>query len=155
MTRRGTCSVSSGPIKRTRTACPRRIASHALLTCWIECILRVPNIMKRVMRCHDFRSNQGGRRRPYREYGLGARRRVGRKVVPALRVAAKTAANFVAWLADIRDISRAPLRVIDRFGSNAHVLHYVRHSKPQRVANVTSARTAGANSCVRAPARGA
>ncbi|MGZ8230058.1 MAG: hypothetical protein ACXW2A_09540, partial [Burkholderiales bacterium] len=33
------------------------------------------------------------------------------------RVAAKTAAYFVAWLADIRDISFAPLRVINRFGS--------------------------------------
>src|SRR5436190_17681510 len=89
---------------------------------------RVPNIMKRVMRCHDFRSDQGVRRRPYREYGLGARRRAGRKIVPALRVAARTAAHFVAWLADIRDISFAPLRVIDRSGSNAHVFHYVRDS---------------------------
>ena len=48
--------------------------------------------------------------------------------MPALRVAAKTAAHFVAWLADIRDISFAPLRVIDRFGSNARVFHYVRDS---------------------------
>ena len=84
--------------------------------------------MKRVMRCHDFRSDQGVRRRPYREYGLGARRGAGRKVVPALRVAAKTAANFVGRLADIRDISFTTLRVTDRFGSNAHAFHYVRHS---------------------------
>src|SRR5215204_6464017 len=69
--------------------------------------------MKRVMRCHDFRSDQGVRRRPYREYGLGARRGDGRKVVPARRVAAElakyAAAHFVARLADIRDISCAPL----------------------------------------------
>ena len=48
-------------------------------------------MMKRVMRCHDFRSGQGARRRAYREYGLGAGRRPGRKLVPALRVAARTA----------------------------------------------------------------
>jgi len=57
--------------------------------------------MKRVMRCHDFRSDQGGRRSQYREYGQGARRRDGRKVVPARRVAAEfvkcAAAHFVAW----------------------------------------------------------
>jgi hypothetical protein len=51
-----------------------------------------------------------------------------KKVVPALRVAAKTAANFVGRLADSRDISFATLRVTDRFGSNAHVLRYVSHS---------------------------
>jgi len=81
--------------------------------------------MKRVMRCHDFRSDQGVRRSRYREYRQGARRGDGRKVVPARRVAAEfvqyAAAHFVAWLADIRDISCAPLRVIDRSGSNAHV----------------------------------
>jgi hypothetical protein len=32
-----------------------------------EVEIRVPNIMKRVMRRHDFRSDQGMRRRPYRE----------------------------------------------------------------------------------------
>src|SRR6188474_3232762 len=73
--------------------------------------------MKRVMRCHDFRSDQGVRRRQYREYCRGAGRRDGRKVVPALRVATKTAAHFVGLLADIRDISFVVLRVIDRFGS--------------------------------------
>src|SRR4051812_41231061 len=31
-------------------------------------LLRVPNIMKRAMRCHDFRSDQEVRRRQYREY---------------------------------------------------------------------------------------
>jgi hypothetical protein len=61
--------------------------------------------MKRVMRCHDFRSDQGVGRSQYREYWRGARRRGGQKVVPALRVVAKMAAYFVAWLADIRDIS--------------------------------------------------
>ena len=85
--------------------------------------------MKRVMRCHDFRSDQGVRRRQYREYCLGARRGDGRKVVPARRVAARTAANFVACLGCMSDISCAPLRVIDRSGSNAHVFHYVRGSK--------------------------
>src|SRR6185295_11511654 len=97
--------------------------------------VRVPNIMKRVMRCHDFRSGQGVRRSQYREYWRGARRGDGRKVVPARRVAARTAANFVAWLADIRDISCAPLRVINRSGSNAHVFHYVRDSQERREAH--------------------
>src|SRR6185369_2704961 len=92
--------------------------------------------MKRAMRCHDFRSDQGVRRRPYREYGLGARRRARRKVVPALRVAAKTAAHFVGCLADIRDISCDTLLVINRFGSNARVFHYVRDSKPIRAPEV-------------------
>ena len=99
-------------LMRQRAAVARRASSQRY-----EQMLRVPNTMKRVMRCHDFRSDQGVRRRRYREYRRGARRGDGRKVVPALRVAARTAANFVAWLADIRDISFVVLRVIDRFGS--------------------------------------
>ena len=83
----------------------------------VAAMLRVPNMMKRVMRCHDFGSDQGVRRSQYREYWRGARRGDGRKVVPALRVATKTAAHFVGLLADIRDISFVVLRVIDRFGS--------------------------------------
>ena len=73
--------------------------------------------MKRDARSHDFRADQGVGRSQYREYWQGARRRDERKVVTALRVAAQTAAYFVAWLADIRDISFAPLRVIDRLGA--------------------------------------
>ena len=49
--------------------------------------------MRRAMRCHDFRLGQEVRRSQYREYWLGARRRDGRKFVPALRVAAKIAAR--------------------------------------------------------------
>src|SRR6478672_3512348 len=65
--------------------------------------LRVHNRMKRVMRCHDFRSGQGVRRRRYREYHQGAGRSPGRKVVPALRVAAKIAAYVVGRLDRILD----------------------------------------------------
>ncbi len=81
--------------------------------------------MKRVMRCHDFRSDQGVRRSQYREYWRGAGRGAGRKVVPALRVVVRTTANFVASLADIRDISCGPLRVIDRSDRNARVFDCV------------------------------
>ena len=52
---------------------------------------RVPNIMRRVMRCHDFRSGREASRSPYREYGQGSRQSHGRKLVPALRVRAKIA----------------------------------------------------------------
>ena len=75
--------------------------------------------MKRAMRCHDFGSGQGVRRRPYREYGLGARRRAGPKLVPALRVAAKIGADCVGRLNRIRDTACGVL-VITNFGSNAH-----------------------------------
>ena len=54
-------------------------------------VFRVPNIMRRVMRCHDFRSGREASRSPYREYGQGSRQSHGRKLVPALRVRAKIA----------------------------------------------------------------
>src|SRR5689334_13486977 len=73
--------------------------------------------MKRVMRCHDFRSGQGVRRRRYREYRQGAGRRPGRKVVPALRVAAKIAAYVVGRLDRILDTLIGVLLVIDNSGS--------------------------------------
>ena len=73
--------------------------------------------MKRVMRCHDFRSRQGVRRRRYREYRQGAGRSRGRKVVPALRVAAKIAAYVVGRLHRILDTLIGVLLVIDNFGS--------------------------------------
>ncbi len=56
-------------------------------------MLRVPNIMRRVMRCHDFRSGREASRSQYREYWQGERQSHGRKLVPALRVTAKIAAR--------------------------------------------------------------
>jgi hypothetical protein len=53
--------------------------------------LRVPNIMKRVMRCHDFGSGREATRSEYREYSQGERQRHGPKLVPARRVAARIA----------------------------------------------------------------
>ena len=47
--------------------------------------------MKRVMRCHDFRSGREATRSEYREYSQGLRQSHGRKFVPARRVAATTA----------------------------------------------------------------
>src|ERR1700750_3119855 len=73
--------------------------------------------MKRVMRCHDFRSGQGVRRRRYREYRQGAGRSHGRKVVPALRVAAKIAPYVVGHLDRILDTLFGVLLVIHNFGS--------------------------------------
>jgi hypothetical protein len=49
--------------------------------------------MKRVLRCHDFRSGREAIRSQYREYWQGERQSHGRKVVPALRVAARIAAR--------------------------------------------------------------
>jgi hypothetical protein len=73
--------------------------------------------MKRVLRCHDFRSGREASRGEYREYSQGERQSHGRKVVPARRVAATIAAYFVGRLAHIRDMSFTALRVIRNFGS--------------------------------------
>src|SRR5215208_7402356 len=78
--------------------------------------IRAPNIMRRAMRCHDFRSDQEVRRSQYREYWQGARRRDGRKVVPARRVAAKIAPYFVGRLDRIVDTLCGVLLVITNFG---------------------------------------
>src|SRR4249919_3248914 len=44
---------------------------------------RVPNIMKRAMRCHDFGSGREASRSQYREYWQGERQSPGPKLVPA------------------------------------------------------------------------
>ena len=50
---------------------------------------RVPNIMKPMLRWHDFGSGREARRRQYREYWQGARQSPGPKLAPALRVVPK------------------------------------------------------------------
>ena len=49
----------------------------------IPSLHRAPNIMKRVMRCHDFGSGREASRSPYLEYGQGERQSHGPKLVPA------------------------------------------------------------------------
>src|SRR3990172_5931050 len=83
-------------------------------------MLRVPNIMKRVMRCHDFGSGREAIRSEYRKYSQGERQSHGPKFVPARRVAATIGANFVGRLAHIRDMSCAALRVINPFWLQRH-----------------------------------
>src|SRR5688572_25823230 len=87
--------------------------------------LRVTNTIKRALRCHDFRSDQGVRRSQYREYWQGARRGDGRKVVPALRVAARIGAYCVGPLDRIRDTLCVGLLVITNSGCNARVFYRV------------------------------
>jgi hypothetical protein len=57
----------------------------------VAAIHRVPNIMNRVMRWHDFGSGREARRSEYREYSQGERQSHGPKFAPARRVAATTA----------------------------------------------------------------
>ncbi|MNC85362.1 hypothetical protein D3C83_09560 [compost metagenome] len=45
--------------------------------------IRVPNIMTRVMRCHDFGSGREASRSEYREYSQGSRQCHGPKFAPA------------------------------------------------------------------------
>ena len=78
--------------------------------------VRVPNTMKRVMRCHDFGLGREATRSEYREYSQEERQSHGPKLVPARRVAATIGADFVARLAHIRDMSCAALRVITNSG---------------------------------------
>ena len=74
---------------------------------------RAPNIMKRVMRCHDFGSGREATRSQYREYWQGERQCHGPKVAPARRVAAKTGGTpqrvAGAPLAGMRPHRRAPV----------------------------------------------
>ena len=69
------------PIETGAAACPARIMCA-------RAEFRVPNIMKRVMRCHDFCPGREARRRQYRQYCQGGRQSHGQKLVPARRVAA-------------------------------------------------------------------
>jgi len=78
---------------------------------------RAPNIMKHVLRCHDFGSGREASRCQYREYWQGERQSHGPKFVPARRVTAKIGANFVGRLDHIRDMACAGLRVIADFRS--------------------------------------
>jgi hypothetical protein len=73
--------------------------------------------MKRVMRWHDFGSGREARRSQYREYWQGERQSHGPKFVPAQRVAATIAPDFVGRLGYIRDMACAVLRVIRNSGS--------------------------------------
>src|SRR5512146_2707674 len=77
--------------------------------------LRVPNIMKHVMRCHDFGSGREAAPSEYREYSQGKRQSHGPKLVPALGVTAKIGANFVGRLVHIRDMACTVLRVTADF----------------------------------------
>jgi hypothetical protein len=73
--------------------------------------------MKRVMRWHDFGSGREARRSEYREYSQGERQNHGPKFVPARRVAATIAPDFVGRLGHILDMTCAVLRVIRNSGS--------------------------------------
>ena len=80
--------------------------------------LRVPNLMKRMRRWHDFASGRDARRSEYREYLQAARQSPGAKLAPALRVVAKIGTGFVGLVAHTPGMRRLALRATADFGHN-------------------------------------